>query len=88
MFHKLVSSPEQAVTAGVMPPYAYPRRCGLPVVTPPYWGRESIDLDVRPVHLCRVGSASIALDLNATDDQAACQRSMRLATPLSTDSTL
>jgi hypothetical protein len=90
MFHKLISHPEHAVTAGVMPPYAYPDGCRFPVVTPLYQWCESIDLGMRPVHPCRVESASIALDLPIADDllQAACPRSMCLATPLSTDSML
>jgi hypothetical protein len=90
MFHKLVFSPEHAVTAGVMPPHAYPHRCRFPVVTPLYRWPESIDLGMWPVHPRRVEPASIALDLTITDDllQVVCQRSMRLATPLSTDGTL
>jgi len=87
MFHKLVPSREYAVTASVMPPHVYPRSCRFPVVTLLSQWCESIDLGIRPVRPCRVESTSIALDLTTTADllQAGCQRSMRLATPLSTD---
>jgi hypothetical protein len=94
MFHKLVSRPGHAVTAGVMPPNAYPRRCRFSGVTLLSQWRESIDLGMRPVHPCIflgcVESTSIALDLTITDDllQALCRRSIRLATPLSADSML
>lgn len=94
MFHKLVSRPGQAVTAGVMPPCACHRRCGFPVATLLSQSRKSIDLGMRAVNRCiflaRVESASMVLDLTITGAllQAVCERSIRLATPLSTDSML
>jgi len=92
MFHKLVSRPGHAVTAGVMPPNTYHRRCRFSVVTLLYRWRESIDLGMRPVHPCIfLGCVeSAALDLTITDDlpQAVRRRSIRLVTPLSTDSML
>ena len=92
MFHKLVPSREYAVTASVMPPHVYPRSCRFPVVTLLSHWCESIDLGMRHVHPCIfLGCVeSAALDLTITDDlpQAVCRRSIRLVTPLSTDSML
>jgi hypothetical protein len=79
MFRMHVSGPGRAVTAGVKPPSAHHLRGSLPV-------------GLRPVHpsvfLGYVESASTALCLTITGDlqQAAGQRSDRLAAPLSTDS--
>jgi hypothetical protein len=92
MFHKLVSSPAQAVTARVMPSCACHRRCRFPIVTRLSRCRESIDPGMLPVHprffLGRIESESIAFDLIIAGDllQAVSQRSTHLATRLSTDS--
>ena len=94
MFGKLVSSPGQAVTAGVKPPSAHPLRHGFPMVTRLRRYDERIDPGVQPVRpsvfLGYVESPSNVRCLTITGDllQAAGQRSDRFATPLSTDSTL